>query len=159
MSHRLDNSTWFPPPVSTRRLWPFRVIGFLALLVQSLGIYAVVVFFSQNAGLNWNFTEIRTRMTSQLPWFVFEFSYLQLLKPLALLLLIGACLFALGRRSGWLVAMLGQCFVMYICLSLYFLKPAMPAVYPVMISAVVMVLFLNSTGVRLLFPSSSRKSR
>jgi hypothetical protein len=135
------------------------VIGTSALVFQAVGIYAVVVFFAEGSHLHWDLAEIRARMTSQLPWFVFEFSYLQFLKPQALMLLTAAGLFSLGRRSGWLVAMLGQCFVLYLCLSLYFLKPAMPAIYPIMISAVVMVLFFNSTGVRSLFPTGFRKAR
>lgn len=159
MSQRIDNPAWFPPPVSVRRLWPFRVLGTLALFFQGLGIYTVVVFFAQGATFHWDLSEIRTRMIGQLPWLVFELSYLQLLKPLAMMLLAGAVLFAFGRRSGWLVAMLGQCFVLYVCVSLYFLKPANTAIYPIMVSAVVLVLFLNSAGVRLLFPAAFRRPR
>jgi hypothetical protein len=156
MSERIQNPAYYPPPTSRRRLWPFRVAGVLALLVQAVGTYAVAFYFSNSVHTSLIWLGVETERGDAIPQLVAGFSYVLLLKPLAVVLLLSGVGVALGRWSGWVMAMLAQCFVLYTCISLYFYEGAMAAIYPIMLYAVVMVLFLNSTGVRMLFPSGVR---
>jgi hypothetical protein len=156
MSDRTEIPTVFPLAPSRRRLWPFRVLGTLGLGIQAAGIYVAVFHYADRIGSVLEWIGWKPKHLHTAGELVSGVSYLLLFKPLAVLLVIGALGIAFARWSGWMIAMLGQCFLLYICLSLYFTGPAIPAIYPIMMSAVVMVLFLNSNGVRLLFPAAAR---
>jgi hypothetical protein len=70
--------------------------------------------------------------------------------PLAALALSGALGVWLGRRAGWIMAMLAQVGLLLSCLTLYFdERPGF--VYPLMLSCIALVLYLNSSDVRLAF--------
>ena len=156
MSSRIDNPALFPLPTSRRRLWPIRAIATISLLVQSVSIYGIVFFFAQHIHETLIWLGLETAdSVKDVPTFT-GFSFILLLKPLSGLVLLGAVGIAFGRWGGWLIAMLAQGFILYVCLFLYLRGQAMPAMYVVMLMTIVMVLFLNSTGVRMLFPAGLR---
>jgi uncharacterized membrane protein (Fun14 family) len=73
------------------------------------------------------------------------------LPPTALLLLAGLS-FVLLRRRGWLMASVAQGMILLACLFFY-PEPRPGFAYPIIAYCILMVLYLNSQGVRAVFHS------
>src|SRR6185295_10856083 len=101
MSERIQNPAYFPPPTSRRRLWPFRVVGVLALLLQAIVTYAVAFYFSRSVVASLVWLGVERERGDEIPQLVAGFSYVLLLKPLAVALALAALGIAAGRWSGW----------------------------------------------------------
>ena len=70
--------------------------------------------------------------------------------PSAVLTLLSALSFLLLRRKGWILAAIGQGLSLAVCLWLYSqLQPWY--VYPIMAYCALMILYLNSHDVRMMF--------
>ncbi len=85
-----------------------------------------------------------------------------LLGPPAVLALLAAFGFLFMLRVGWLLAMIVQALTLLACLLLYAeweeLLPEEPMfVYPVMLYCIVMVLYLNSSDIRVAFHVRQRR--
>ncbi len=85
-----------------------------------------------------------------------------LLGPPAVLALLAAFGFLFMLRVGWLLAMIVQALTLLACLLLYAeweeLLPEEPMfVYPVMLYCIVMVLYLNSSDIRVAFHVRRRR--
>jgi hypothetical protein len=90
------------------------------------------------------------RLDAAPPQQVIEVLAFALFVPSAALTLLSALSFLLLRRKGWLLAAIGQGLSVAVCLWLYStLKPWY--IYPVMAFCVLMVLYLNSRDVRMMF--------
>jgi hypothetical protein len=126
------------------RSWPIRAIVLL-LLVQALGLASIVVLTGTR--LDWlilvsGWTDPDRETAPLLIGGLFL--------PLAALALSGALGVWIGRRTGWIMAMLAQVGLLLGCLTLYFdERPGF--VYPLMLSCIALVLYLNSSDVRLAF--------
>jgi hypothetical protein len=78
-----------------------------------------------------------------------------LFTPSIILASIGALGFILFSRRGWLLASLAQTLSLGVCLELYY-EPFWDSpvfVYPVMVYCILMILYLNSSEVRVVFHS------
>jgi hypothetical protein len=72
--------------------------------------------------------------------------------PPAVLLLLAGLSFVLLRRRGWLLASVAQGFTLLACLFFY-PDPRPGFTYPIIAYCILMVLYLNSQGVRAVFHS------
>jgi hypothetical protein len=81
---------------------------------------------------------------------VVEVAVFALFVPSAILTLLSALSFLFLRRRGWLLAAIAQGLSLAVCLWLYSLfQPGY--VYPIMAYCVLMILYLNSQDVRVVF--------
>jgi small-conductance mechanosensitive channel len=79
-----------------------------------------------------------------------EVAVFALFVPSAILTLLSALSFLFLRRRGWLLAAIAQGLSLAVCLWLYSLfQPGY--VYPIMAYCVLMILYLNSQDVRVVF--------
>ena len=130
-----------PGSVSYR---PIRAIGLLLVLevagLAGLGLYEL-------SRVQWR----QIRLAEGLPGpQVIEGAAVLLFLPPAVLTLVSALSFLLLRRRGWLLAAISQGLTLAVCLFLYSeLQPLY--VYPVMAYAILLVLYLNSHDVRVVF--------
>jgi len=84
------------------------------------------------------------------PQAVIEAAAFALFVPPAVLTLLSGLSFLLLRRRGWLLAAIAQGLSLAVCLWLYTLfQPGY--VYPVMVYCILMILYLNSHDVRVVF--------
>ena len=129
-----------PDNISNR---PIRVIGLL-LFLQLVGLAALGAYeFLQ---VDWQRVQLDTTPPQQ----VIEVLAFALFVPSAVLTLLSALSFLLLRRKGWLLAAIGQGLSVAICLWLYSeLQPWY--VYPIMAYCTLMILYLNSHDVRMMF--------
>ena len=81
--------------------------------------------------------------------------------PSIVLAILGALGFLLFSRRGWLLASLAQTLSLGACMELYYdsvwEKPGF--VYPVMVYCILMILYLNSSGVRVVFHSRRKPAK
>ena len=80
--------------------------------------------------------------------------------PSTLLAILGALSFLLFSRRGWLLASLAQTLGLGACLELYY-EPFWENpgfVYPVMLYCILMILYLNSSAVRVVFHSRRKQA-
>ena len=81
--------------------------------------------------------------------------------PSIVLAIIGALGFLLFSRRGWLLASLAQTLSLGACLELYYEsfweKPGF--IYPVMLYCILMILYLNSSEVRVVFHSRRKPAK
>jgi hypothetical protein len=127
-----------------------RLIGFL-LFVQ--GLVCAVMALRNYVGAHIIDTDVRSLFMFD-TWYAVP--YAGVLLPLAGL--SGAAVIGVlfKRESGWLLAMLLQGLILLYCLVLYFTRDPEPFwVYVPMGYSLVMVLYLNSFGVRAAFKGSS----
>ncbi len=126
------------------RSWPIRVLGLL-LLVQTAALVGVSLVSS--ARINWRqIVGSGTLPQQALDVFVLGGMFI----PCAVLALVAAVGLLAGLRIGWLLAMLAQAILLGGCLWLYVSEgPAF--IYPLMLSSIVIVLYLNSRDVRVAF--------
>jgi len=81
--------------------------------------------------------------------------------PSIVLAILGALGFLLFSRRGWLLASLAQTLSLGACMELYYdsvwEKPGF--VYPVMLYCILMILYLNSSAVRVVFHSRHKPAK
>ena len=144
-----------------------RVVGALLMLLV-FGLMVLVVYFFGR--IDWGRALVFTNGQGQIhvqtidgPWLkpleqaaLFAIFFLP---PVVLLLLAGLSFLVL-RRRGWLLATTAQSLILLVCLFAY-PDPRPGFAYPFIAYSILMVLYLNSRGVRAAFhskekPASSR---
>jgi hypothetical protein len=121
---------------------PVRAIALL-LLIEVIGLLGLGVYeFSQ---VDWTQVNLQSLSRSAL-----ETAAFVLFIPPAVLMLISALSFLFLRRRGWLLAALAQGLSLAVCLWLYS-EFGPRYVYPIMAYCVLMILYLNSHDVRVVF--------
>jgi hypothetical protein len=144
-----------------------RVVGAL-LILQGVSLLGLGVYFFGR--INWNRAVVVTNAQGQInvqtidgPWLkpieqavLFAIYFL----PPAVLLLLAGLSFLVLRRRGWLLATTAQSLILLVCLFAY-PDPRPGFAYPFIAYCILMVLYLNSRGVRGAFhskknPASSR---
>ena len=120
---------------------PIRAIGLLSIL-QVIGLVGLGAY--EFVQIDWQ--RIRLDATPQ----AIKVVAFVLFVPSAVMTLISALSFLLLRRKGWILAAIGQGLSLAVCLWLYSqLQPWY--VYPIMAYCALMILYLNSQDVRMLF--------
>ncbi len=122
---------------------PVRVIGLL-LILEVIGLVGLGAFeFLQ---VDWQ----RVRFEEEPSQQVVEVLAFVLFAPPAVLTLLSALSFLLLRRRGWLLAAIAQ--GLSVAVSLWLYSQFQPVyVYPIMAYCVLMILYLNSQDVRVVF--------
>ena len=122
-----------------------KVIGVL-LILEVIGLLAIGVFeFSQ---VHWSGLALESEQHAATEVAVFA-----LFVPSGILTLMSALSFLFMRRRGWLLAAIAQGLSLAVSLWLYtWFQPGY--VYPIMAYCVLMILYLNSHDVRVVFLSS-----
>jgi hypothetical protein len=129
---------------------PVRVIGLL-LILEVLGLAGLGVY--EFARVDWQQLGPGTP-----PQRVIEVLALLLFVPPAVMTLFSALGFLLLRRRGWLLAAIAQGVSVGVCLWLYTeFQPLY--VYPIMAYCILMILYLNSQDVRVLFHPRRDKAK
>lgn len=122
---------------------PIRAIGLL-LILEVVGLVALGVY--EFAQVDWR----RLNLEAPPPQAVIEVAAFAVFAPSAVLTLLSGLSFLLLRRRGWLLAAIAQGLCLAACLWLYTLfQPGY--VYPIMAYCIVMILYLNSHDVRVVF--------
>jgi hypothetical protein len=130
---------------------PVRAIGLL-MIVQVIGLAGFGAY--EFAQVDWQ----RVRLEEAPPQQTVEVLALVLFVPPAVMTLLSALSFLFLRRRGWLLAAIGQGLSLAICLWLYSeLQPWY--VYPIMAYCVLMILYLNSNDVRIVFHPRRQPAR
>ena len=129
-----------PDNISDR---PIRVIGLL-LFLQLVGLAGLGAY--EFVQVDWR----GVRLDATPPQQVIEVLAFALFVPSAVLTLLSALSFLLLRRKGWLLAAIGQGLSVAVCLWLYSELQAW-YVYPIMAYCTLMILYLNSHDVRMMF--------
>ena len=144
-----------------------RVVGAL-LILQAVSLMGLGVYFFSR--IDWDRALVFTNEQGQThvqtidgPWLepleqaaLFAIFFL----PSAVLLLLAGLSFLVVRRRGWLLATTAQSLILLVCLFAY-PDPRPSFAYPFIAYCILMVLYLNSRGVRTAFhskekPASSR---
>lgn len=120
-----------------------RAVGLL-LVVQVAGLAGLGLY--EFALVDWRGISLRSRLSEQ----VIEAAAFVVFGPAAVLMVLSALGFLFMRRKGWLTAAIAQGLCLAACLWLYSLYEPF-YVYPIMVYCVLMVLYLNSQGVRTAF--------
>jgi hypothetical protein len=121
---------------------PIRVIGLL-LILEVVGLIGLGLY--EAARVDWQRVNLEDPARG-----VIEVAAFVLFAPPAVLTLLSGFSFLLLRRKGWLLAAIAQGLSLAVCLWLYTLfQPGY--VYPVMAYCILMVLYLNSHDVRVVF--------
>ena len=156
-----------PDKTSSR---PIRAIGFL-LILQAVGLVGIAIFDLRQ--VDWQ--QVQFDFSPQ-PQKGFEITVdwpqeqevgleatraievaIRFLPP-AVLAILGALGFLVFSRRGWLLAALAQTLSLWACLQLYYeWNPGF--IYPVMLYCILMVLYLNSHSVRVVFHSRRKLER
>lgn len=122
---------------------PIRAIGLL-LILQVIGLVALGAY--EFAQVDWRRIDLEDRPARA----VIEVAVFALFAPPGVLTLLSGLSFLLLRRTGWLLAAIAQGFSLAVCLWLYTLfQPGY--VYPIMAYCILMILYLNSHDVRMVF--------
>ena len=122
---------------------PVRVIGLL-LILEVIGLVGLGAY--ESLQVDWQ----RVRFEEEPSRQVIEVLAFVLFAPPAVLTLLSALSFLLLRRRGWLLAAIAQGLSVAVCLWLYTMfQPVY--VYPIMAYCVLMILYLNSQDVRVVF--------
>ena len=143
-----------------------RVVGAL-LILQGVGLMGLGVYFFGR--IDWD-RALVTSGQGQIYIQTIDEPLLKLLEqaalfaifflPSAVLLLLAGLSFLVVRRRGWLLATTAQSLILLVCLFAY-PDPRPSFAYPFIAYCILMVLYLNSRGVRAAFhskgkPASSR---
>jgi hypothetical protein len=163
----INQTTETTTRMGRKSVWIVRLLGLFLLLAQGAGlIVGGAYYFRKIAGDKTNasqsqndnskpkdmedvltneplFQTIDTGVDSRL--------YKNIFNPIGALIGLSAILFFFRFRGGWLLALLMEGAVLYVCLSLYFSDQLIPLIYPIMLYGIFMVLFLNSGAVRKAF--------
>jgi hypothetical protein len=136
---------------------PVRVVGAL-LLLQLVGLVSIGVYLLSS--IDWDRILALTNEQAQTLSGPLEkqleqaILYVIFFLPPAVLLLVAGLSFVLLRRRGWLLASVAQSVVLLACLSFY-PDPRPGYAYPIIAYCILMVLYLNSQGVRAVFHSKT----
>ena len=139
-----------------------RVVGALLILqgvsLMGLGVY----FFSR---INWDQALVFSNEQGQIYVQTVDGPFLEPLEqaalfaifffPPAVLVLLAGLTFLFVRRWGWLLATTAQSLILLVCLFAY-PDPRPGFVYPIIASCILLVLYLNSQGVRAAFHSKKK---
>ncbi len=164
-----------PDKTSSR---PIRVVGLL-LILQAIGLVGLVAYGllqvdwqqvplewqQQGFGLEIQLDSSQQEGESGLGPSVLEaaraIGVAILFSPSIVLAILGALGFLLFSRRGWLLASLAQTLSLGACLELYYEsfweKPGF--IYPVMLYCILMILYLNSSAVRVVFHSRRKPAK
>jgi hypothetical protein len=172
------NEVEITPQTKRKSVWIIRLLGLFLLLTQSAGlIFGGAYYFKKKAEENKSDalqSQSKTDSSSQqqnnnsqtngiddllksgaeIKKIATETDvgrYKSLFNPIGALIALSAIAYFFRFRSGWLVALLLEGVVLYVCLSLYFGNQFIPLIYPIMLYGIFMVLFLNSGAVRKAF--------
>ncbi|HET9927612.1 MAG TPA: hypothetical protein VFQ09_02290 [Rubrobacter sp.] len=119
-----------------------RVIGVL-LILEVIGL--VLLGGYEFLQVDWRYINLRTLQPQAVELVVFA-----LFIPSAILTLLSALSFLFLYRRGWLLAAIAQGLSLAVCLWLYsWFQPGY--VYPIMAYCVLIILYLNSQDVRMVF--------
>lgn len=122
---------------------PIRAIGLL-LILEVIGVVALGVY--EFALVDWRRIDLENPPQQA----VIEVAAFALFAPPAVLTLLSGLSFLLLRRRGWLLAAIAQGLSLAVCLWLYTLfQPGY--VYPIMAYCILIILYLNSHDVRVVF--------
>jgi hypothetical protein len=124
-----------------------KVIGML-LILEVIGLVVIGVFeFSQ---VHWRGLELESQQHEAA-----EVAVYALFVPSGILMLMSGLSFMVMRRRGWLLAAIAQGLSLAVSLWLYsWFQPGY--VYPIMAYCILMILYLNSHDVRVVFLSRQR---
>jgi hypothetical protein len=124
-----------------------KVIGML-LILEVIGLVVIGVFeFSQ---VHWRGLELESQQHEAA-----EVAVYALFVPSGILTLMSGLSFLVMRRRGWLLAAIAQGLSLAVSLWLYsWFQPGY--VYPIMAYCILMILYLNSHDVRVVFLSRQR---
>ncbi len=126
-----------------------RVIGAL-LILEVIGL--VLLGGYEFLQVDWTSIDLRTLQPQAVELAVFA-----LFIPSAILTLLSALSFLFLYRRGWLLAAIAQGLSLAVCLWLYsWFQPGY--VYPIMAYCVLMILYLNSQDVRMVFRARQQAS-
>ena len=121
---------------------PVRAIGVL-LILEVIGL--VLLGGYEFLQVDWRGIDLESQQHQAVEVAVFA-----LFVPSAILTLLSALSFLFLQRRGWLLAAIAQGLSLAVCLWLYSLfQPGY--VYPIMAYCVLMILYLNSQDVRVVF--------
>jgi hypothetical protein len=150
-----------PDKASSR---PIKAIGLL-LILQAIGLIAIAAYDLQQ--VDWQQVQIEfspqpqegLEITLDVPQeqevgleVVRAIEVAIFFVPPVVLAILGALGFLFFSRRGWLLAALAQTLSLWACLQLYYeWNPGF--IYPVMLYCILMVLYLNSYNVRVVFHS------
>jgi hypothetical protein len=124
-----------------------RVIGVL-LILEVIGL--VLLGGYEFLQVDWRYINLRTLQPQAVELVVFA-----LFIPSAILTLLSALSFLFLYRRGWLLAAIAQGLSLAVCLWLYsWFQPGY--VYPIMAYCVLIILYLNSQDVRMVFRTGQR---
>ena len=133
-----------PRRVDKTRRRPIRMIGLL-LILQVIGLAGIGAY--ELVQVDWQQVDPEAPSQQEIRAAAFF-----LFAPPAVLALLAALGFLFLSRKGWLLAAIAQGLSLGVCLWLYSeLKPVY--VYPIMVYCILMVLYLNSHDVRVVFHS------
>jgi hypothetical protein len=125
------------------------VIGVL-LILEVIGL--VLLGGYEFLQVDWRDIDLRTLRPQAVELAVFA-----LFIPSAILTLLSALSFLFLYRRGWLLAAIAQGLSLAVCLWLYsWFQPGY--VYPIMAYCVLMILYLNSQDVRMVFRTGQQAS-
>lgn len=129
--------------------WPARIIGLL-LLLQTGMLSAISIYFARQIDWSSEWEDIMLSITT-----LDIVMWVATMIPLVLLLFLTAIGFLLYRRFAWLFAMTIQGLILLRCLFIYFATNShlqrSPWIHLIMVYCIVLVLYLNSTNIRLAF--------
>jgi hypothetical protein len=139
-----------------------RVVGML-LILQGVGLMGIGIYFISR--VDWDRALVVTNGQGQIhvqaidgPWLkpleqaiLFAIFFL----PPAVLLLLAGLSFLVVRRWGWLLATTAQSLILLVCLFAY-PDPRPGFAYPFIAYCILMVLYLNSRGVRATFQTKEK---
>lgn len=121
---------------------PIRAIGVL-LLIEVVGLLAIGSY--ESLQVDWQTVDPNNLSRQVVDVAIFPFFI-----PSVVLTFLAALSFLLLRRRGWLLAAIAQGVTLAVCLWLYSLfEPGY--IYPVMAYCIMMILYLNSQNVRMMF--------
>jgi len=121
---------------------PVRAIGVL-LILEVIGL--VLLGGYEFLQVDWRGIDLESQQHQAVEVAVFA-----LFVPSAILTLLSALSFLFLQRRGWLLAAIAQGLSLAVCLWLYSLfQPGY--VYPIMAYCILMILYLNSQDVRMVF--------
>lgn len=128
---------------------PIRVIGLL-LVLQAAGLAGLI--FYELLRMDWR------RLALESSGQAIEAANSLLFAPSVVLALLAAMSFLLLSQRGWILAALSQGACLAVCLWLYS-ESAPFYIYPVMVYCILMVLYLNSHAVRVVFHAGRETAR
>jgi len=135
-------------------MWPVRVIGLL-LFLQAFLISGVTIYFVQQIDWERELEDIMLSLSA-----LDMVMWAATLAPIILLLLVTSMAFLAYRRFAWLLAMTLQGLILLRCLILYFASNSAirnsPWVHLIMLYSLILVLYLNTTDIRLAFTTEHR---